>query len=192
LGIVEGVTEFIPVSSTGHLILAGHLLSFKGKMAETFDIVIQLGAILAVVILYRQRFINLLPKKGWMNLSLKNSTFSGLQGCILLGLTTLPALIFGKLAYKSIKGYLFNPTSVAIALAVGAIGILAVERWRPKTKADTLDAILWPQALFIGLFQCFSMGRGYQGPGQPSSAGFLTDWIEKPPPSIPSWRQCRS
>jgi undecaprenyl-diphosphatase len=173
LGLVEGVTEFIPVSSTGHLILAGHLLSIKGRMAETFDIVIQLGAILAVVILYRHRFIDLMPKKGWMNWSYTNTAFRGLQGCILLGLTTLPALIIGKLAYKSIKGYLFNPTSVAVALAVGAFGILAIERWRPKTKADTLDEIRWPQAFFIGLFQCFSMWPGISRAGATIIGGLL-------------------
>ncbi len=173
LGLVEGLTEFLPVSSTGHLILAGHLLAFKGRMAETFDIVIQLGAILAVVILYRRRFIDLIPKKGWVNWPIKKTQFSGLQGCILLGLTTLPALIIGKLAYKSIKSYLFNPTSVAIALAVGAFGILAIERWRPKTKAGSLDAIHWPQALFIGLFQCFSMWPGISRAGATIIGGLL-------------------
>ncbi len=173
LGLVEGLTEFLPVSSTGHLILAGHLLSFKGRIADTFDIVIQLGAILAVVILYRQRFLGLLPKKGWMNWSSKSAGFSGFQGCLLLGLTTLPALILGKFAYAYIKGYLFNPTSVAIALAVGAFGILAVESWRPKTKADSLDAIRWPQALFIGLFQCLSMWPGISRAGATIIGGLL-------------------
>lgn len=173
LGLVEGLTEFIPVSSTGHLILAGHLLSFKGRMAETFDIVIQLGAILAVVILYRQRFIGLLPKKGWMNWASKYAGFSGLTGCILLGLTTLPALIIGKFAYKYIKGYLFNPTSVALALTIGALGILAVERWRPKTKADSLDGISWLQAFTIGLFQCFSMWPGISRAGATILGGLL-------------------
>jgi undecaprenyl-diphosphatase len=173
LGIVEGVTEFIPVSSTGHLILAGHLLSFKGNTAATFDIVIQLGAILAVVILYRQRFIGLLPQKDWMNWSNKKAGFNGFQGCLLLGLTTLPALIMGKFAYPVIKGYLFNPTSVAIALAVGALAILAVERWRPDPKTGSLDAIGWPQALLIGLFQCFSMWPGISRAGATIIGGFL-------------------
>ncbi|MBI4765512.1 MAG: undecaprenyl-diphosphate phosphatase [Deltaproteobacteria bacterium] len=173
LGLVEGVTEFIPVSSTGHLILAGHLLSFKGNTANTFDIVIQLGAILAVVILYRQRFIGLLPQRDWMNWSNKKAGFSGFQGCLLLGLTTLPALIMGRFAYPVIKGYLFNPTSVALALAAGALAILAVERWRPEPKADSLDAIGWLQALLIGFFQCFSMWPGISRAGATSIGGFL-------------------
>ncbi len=173
LGVVEGVTEFLPVSSTGHLILAGHLLSFKGKMASTFDIVIQLGAILAVVILYWQRFIGLLPNKDWKKGFSATIGFRGLQGCLLLGLTTLPAVVMGKFAYPAIKGYLFNPTSVAIALAVGALGILGVERWRPQTKADSLDAIGWPQALFIGLFQCFSMWPGISRAGATIIGGLL-------------------
>ena len=173
LGIVEGLTEFIPVSSTGHLILVGHLLSFTGRMSETFDVVIQLGAILAVVILYRRRFIGLLPKKDWMNWSRRNAGFSGFQGCFLLGLTTLPALIIGKFAYKTIKGHLFNPTSVAIAMAVGGIGILVVESRRRKTKTDTLDRIQWPQALVIGLFQCFSMWPGISRAGATIIGGLL-------------------
>jgi len=173
LGIVEGLTEFIPVSSTGHLILVGHLLDFKGRMSETFDVVIQLGAILAVVILYRHRFIGLLPKKDWMNWSERNVGFSGFQGCLLLGLTTLPALILGKFAYKYIKGYLFNPTSVAIAMAVGGIGILIAERWHSRTKADTLDKISWTQALYIGLFQCLSMWPGISRAGATIIGGLL-------------------
>lgn len=173
LGIVEGLTEFIPVSSTGHLILVGHLLNFKGRMSETFDVVIQLGAILAVVILYRRRFIGLVPQKGWMNWSKKNVGFYGLQGCFLLGLTTLPALIIGKLAYKSIKSTLFNPTSVAIAMAVGGIGILLAEAWHKKTKADSLDRIQWPQALAVGLFQCLSMWPGISRAGATIIGGLL-------------------
>lgn len=173
LGIVEGLTEFIPVSSTGHLILVGHLLSFKSRMSETFDIVIQLGAILAVIILYRQRFIGLLPKKAWLNWSQRNIGFSGLQGCFLLGLTTLPALIIGKFAYKYIKGYLFNPTWVAIAMAVGGIGILIAEHQRTKAKTDSLDGIQWSQALYIGLFQCLSMWPGISRAGATIIGGLL-------------------
>jgi undecaprenyl-diphosphatase len=160
LGIVEGITEFLPVSSTGHLILVGHLLGFTGRMSETFDVIIQLGAILAVVILYRRRFIGLLPKKGWMNWSGSNAGLSGFQGCFLLGMTTLPALIVGKLAYTTIKTHLFNPVSVAVAMAVGGIGILIVEHRRTKPRTESLDGIRWPQALTIGLFQCLSMWPG--------------------------------
>jgi undecaprenyl-diphosphatase len=173
LGIVEGITEFLPISSTGHLILAGHLLHFKGPIAESFEIVIQLGAILAVVILYWQRFFGLLPKKDWLNWSQKNPGFKGFQGCFLLGLTTLPALIIGKFAYTYIKDFLFNPTSVAIALAVGALGILAAEKWRPKIKASSLDSIRWSQALYIGLFQCLSMWPGISRAGATIIGGLL-------------------
>ena len=173
LGIVEGITEFLPISSTGHLILAGHLLSFKGRLAGTFDIVIQLGAILAVVILYRRRFIGLLPKGGWMNWSDRGAGFVGFQGCLLLGLTTLPALIIGKLAYKSIKGYLFNPTSVAVAMAVGGIGILLVELRRKRARITSLDWIGWPEALAIGLFQCLSMWPGISRAGATIIGGLL-------------------
>ncbi|MEW6184353.1 MAG: undecaprenyl-diphosphate phosphatase [Thermodesulfobacteriota bacterium] len=173
LGIIEGLTEFIPVSSTGHLILAGHLLAFKDRIAATFDIVIQLGAILAVVLLYRRRFSGLLPGKGWMNQGRSKTGFYGFRGCLLLGLTTLPALIMGKFAYPLIKEYLFNPTSVAVALAVGALAILVVERWRPATEADTLDKINWTQALVIGLFQCFSMWPGISRAGATIIGGLL-------------------
>jgi undecaprenyl-diphosphatase len=173
LGIIEGLTEFIPVSSTGHLILAGHLLAFKDRMAATFDIVIQLGAILAVVLLYRQRFWGLLPGKGWMNRKGPQAGFFGFRGCLLLGFTTLPALIMGKFAYPLIKEHLFNPTSVAVALAVGALAILAVERWRPATAADSLDKVTWIQALVIGLFQCFSMWPGISRAGATIIGGLL-------------------
>jgi undecaprenyl-diphosphatase len=173
LGIVEGLTEFIPVSSTGHLILAGRLLDFRGPLAGTFDIVIQLGAILAVVILYRRRFIGLLPQKGWLDLSQGRSGFSGLQGCLLLALTTLPSLILGKLAYSHIKAHLFNPTSVALALAVGGIGILVVESRQGRKKIDSLDALNRSQAFYIGLFQCLSMWPGISRAGATIIGGLL-------------------
>lgn len=158
LGIVEGITEFLPVSSTGHLIVAGHLLQFTGERAASFEVFIQLGAILAVVALYWSRFIGLIPLRGmrWE----EYGGFSGLRGLSLLFLTTLPALVIGAVAHGAIKHYLFSPTTVAIALAVGGIGILAVERFKPQATVGDLDSLRYGQAFLIGLFQCLAMWPG--------------------------------
>src|SRR6185295_16902409 len=106
LGIVEGLTEFLPVSSTGHLIVAGHLLGFTGETSETFEIFIQLGAILAVVVLERERFLALLSFRG-------QGGFAGPRGCALLLTTTLPALVAGALLHGWIRAHLFGPVTVA-------------------------------------------------------------------------------
>lgn len=158
LGIVEGATEFLPVSSTGHLIVAGHLLGFSGQKADCFDIFIQLGAILSVVVLYRQRFTGLIPVNGlwWDN----SKGFSGIKGVTLLALTTLPALLIGALAHGAIKTYLFSPVTVAWALAIGGIGILLAERFKPQPRVMDLDALDPRQALLIGVFQCLAMWPG--------------------------------
>jgi undecaprenyl-diphosphatase len=174
LGIVEGLTEFLPVSSTGHLILAGHLLKFTGKVADTFEVFIQLGAILAVVFLYRRRFRGLLPGRGWADPLRIGKRFVGIRGCILLGLTTFPALIAGRFAYGFIKGHLFNPYSVALGLAVGGLGLLLVERWRPPVSAQSLDKIRWRQALLVGLFQCLSMWPGVSRAGATIIGGLVS------------------
>ncbi len=173
LGVVEGLTEFIPVSSTGHLILTGHLLDFKGERAATFEIFIQLGAILAVVLLYRERLAGLLPGQGWFGRSSGGLQFHGLRGCLLLVLTTLPALVLGKAAYPLIKEKLFQPTSVAVALAVGAGAILAVEQWRPRSRSRDLDQLVWTQALWIGVFQCLSLWPGFSRAGATILGGLL-------------------
>jgi undecaprenyl-diphosphatase len=114
LGIVEGLTEYIPVSSTGHLIVAGALLGWTGEKAKTFEIFIQLGAILAVVVYYRGRFLELVRPT-----ASERGRFAGLRGCVLLGVTTLPVLALGFLLRDFIKARLFAPAPVAIALAVG-------------------------------------------------------------------------
>ena len=153
LGIVEGLTEFLPVSSTGHLIIAGHLLDFTGPKAETFEIVIQLGAILAVVAMYWPTFLGLLRPS--------QRRFSGLRGLLLLFLTSLPAALLGLFAHSAIKEHLFSPVTVAFALAVGALAILAVEKL-PRTKTVfTLDQLSPGLALGIGCFQCLSLWPGF-------------------------------
>jgi len=157
LGVVEGLTEYIPVSSTGHLILAVDLLGFdalvgSGK-AKTFEIFIQLGAILAVVTAYPHRF------GGLLRLS-DNSGFTGWRGIGLLLLTSLPGGLWGGFARGTIKAYLFQPLTVAAGLAAGALWILAAERWPSRVRRTGLDAIRWQDALAVGLFQCLALWPG--------------------------------
>ena len=153
LGIVEGLTEFLPVSSTGHLIISGHLLGFTGPKAETFEVVIQLGAILAVVVLYWPTF--------WGLLRPGHRKFSGSRGLYLLFLTSLPASVLGLGAHAYIKAHLFTPLTVAAALAVGAVAILKVESRPTQATVHSLDDITPGLALGIGCFQCLALWPGF-------------------------------
>jgi undecaprenyl-diphosphatase len=156
LGLVEGLTEFVPVSSTGHLILVGNALGFTGQKAATFEIVIQLGAILAVVALYRKRLFG-----GIWNW---NATgFRGFQGWKLLAVASVPSVILGATTHDYIKENLFSPATVAAALAAGAILILVVERRHKPLDHDlndNLDSLTWVQALAVGMFQCLALWPG--------------------------------
>jgi len=153
LGIVEGLTEFLPVSSTGHLILAGQVLDFTGARANTFEVFIQLGAILAVVWMYRDRFVGLLQLR-------HNKGLQGKNGLMLLGLTTLPALLAGFILHDFIKDHLFQPQTVAIGLAVGGVIIIIFERFEHHAKTVTLDSITPRQALGVGLYQLLALWPG--------------------------------
>ncbi|MEL7638086.1 MAG: undecaprenyl-diphosphate phosphatase [Solidesulfovibrio sp.] len=166
LGLVEGVTEFLPVSSTGHLILVGHLIGFTGEMADSFDVIIQLGAILAVVVLYWKRF--------WWLVSPKPlHAFSGIRGLWLLFLTSLPAGLVGLALRKTIKAHLFGPTTVALALAVGALMIFWVERRRTRDRYYSLDEMTPALALGIGCFQCLSLWPGFSRSAATIMGGML-------------------
>ncbi len=153
MGIVEGTTEFLPISSTGHLIIAGELLKFTGEKAKVFEIVIQLGAILSVVCIYWERFYGLLIPT--------EKKFSGLYGIYLLILTTIPASILGLFFEHTIKERLFYPKSVALALFVGAILIFIVEGIKKTQKYNSLDEITPYLALGIGIFQCLALWPGF-------------------------------
>jgi undecaprenyl-diphosphatase len=166
LGLVEGITEFLPVSSTGHLIVAGHLLGFLGPRAATFEIFIQLGAILAIVGLEHRRFLALLRVS-------PGSGFSGLRGCGLLALTTAPALAAGYLLHGIIKERLFGPAPVAWALFLGGIAILLVERHLPSARIADVDGIGWREAAIIGLFQCLALWPGVSRSGATIVGGLL-------------------
>lgn len=158
LGIIEGLTEFLPVSSTGHLILVGKLLKFEGGFADTFSVFIQLGAILAVLVLYRVKFLNLFDFKA-------RSGFSGISGIVKLGLATLPALVFGLIAYKFIKSYLFNSTTVALGLIIGGLVLVKIESWLKKGIKVSEGELSYLDCLKIGSFQCLALCPGVSRSG---------------------------
>ena len=158
LGIVEGVTEFIPVSSTGHLVLAAELLGFHGAAEGTFEIVIQLGAILAVIVLYWRRFWEVLV--GLLRWSSGPVAFTR---NVLLGF--LPSMAVGALAYEAIRRMLETPEIVAVALIAGGIAILVIERMTKRVTTTSVEAMGWKTALGIGLLQCLSMIPGVSRSG---------------------------
>ncbi|MVO99059.1 undecaprenyl-diphosphate phosphatase [Paenibacillus lutrae] len=166
LGIVEGLAEFLPISSTGHLILVGHLLGFEGERAKTFEIVIQLGAILAITVLYQERLVSLFNIKPLLN---QEKKFNALH--VILGV--LPAGIVGVLTLDLVKMYLFQPYTVVIGLVAGAILILFAEKKKPEPVSFSLDELTYKQALTIGLFQCLAAFPGFSRAGSTISGGLL-------------------
>lgn len=156
LGIVEGVTEYLPISSTGHLILASRLLGLKGDGADAFDVVIQLGAILAVVVQYRR----LLWERAAGLMTAKKESISLLTA---LALGFVPTAVAGLLLRKKIKALLFGPKPVAFALIAGGILMMVVElvlARRKKKPVDGLEHVTPMRAFLIGVGQCFSMWPG--------------------------------
>lgn len=152
MGIVEGVTEFIPVSSTGHLIIAGFLLNFKGDFALVFEVFIQFGAILAILFLYRRKIIN----------SLKNMkpSQSGFNLWAKVFIAFLPAAALGFILKDFIQEQLFSTEVVSFALIAGAILMLIVEKYLSSKKIENMEQLSYKQALFIGLFQCMALLPG--------------------------------
>lgn len=156
LGIIEGATEFIPVSSTGHLILAGDILGFTGETAKTFEIFIQLGAILAVVWMYREKILSYLKGIG---------TKRADHFLLSILVAFLPAFFAGFLMHSFIKRYLFNPITVAFALILGGFAILIIERVVKKAVVRDVDNVSIKQALGIGLAQMLSLFPGVSRAG---------------------------
>jgi undecaprenyl-diphosphatase len=152
LGLVEGATEFIPVSSTGHLIVASHWLGLVDERAKTFDIFIQLGAILAIVWIYRARLVQTLVQPR------RDPTTRRLL--VNLMIAFLPAAVVGFLTHDWIKARLFNPSVVAIALVLGGILILLIERWSPAPSVHDVNDVPPRTALGIGLAQVLSLIPG--------------------------------
>jgi len=152
LGIVEGLTEFLPVSSTGHLILVGQLLGFNDDKGKVFEIAIQFAAILAVVWEYRVRLFHTL-------ISVRTETKS-MRLALNLVVAFLPAAILGFLFLKQIKAYLFNPIVVASAFIIGGFLILWAERREHVVHAESIDDLTYRDALKIGFAQALAMIPG--------------------------------
>ena len=166
MGIVEGLTEFLPISSTGHLIITGDLLNFLERdQRDLFEIFIQLGAILAVCWEYRRKLIHAVAavaseeksRQFWLNLII----------------AFIPAAFLGLLFSKAIKAYLFSPVPVAAAFIVGGLAILWAERRKHTVTVAEVDAMGWRSALKIGLAQCFALIPGTSRSGATIIGGLL-------------------
>jgi undecaprenyl-diphosphatase len=152
LGIVEGATEFLPVSSTGHLIAVGAMLGFTGERAATFEVVIQIGAILAVVWHYRAVLAGLVAR------AFRAGPEQRLAGNIVVAF--LPAAVIGFLAHDLIKSVLFSPVVVAWALVIGGVVMLGIEWWQPRSTTDAVAGMGFRQALIVGFAQVVAMIPG--------------------------------
>ena len=166
LGVVEGLTEFLPISSTGHLILAGELLRFTGAKADVFKIVIQSGAMLAIVWEYRVKF--------WSVLADLVSERAAQRFALNLLIAFLPAAVLGLAFGKLIKIYLFHAVPVAAAFIVGGFIILWVERsLRPRTRVERVEDMTWQDALKVGIAQAFALIPGTSRAGATIIGGML-------------------
>ena len=165
LGIVEGLTEFLPISSTGHQIVVADLIDFGGERAMAFNIIIQLGAILAVVWEFRRKILGVvvgLPRQARAQRFTLN-----------LLIAFMPAVVLGVLFADLIHEYLFNPITVAVALVVGGVIMLWAERRQHVVRAEEVDDMRWTDALKIGCAQCLAMIPGTSRSGSTIIGGLL-------------------
>jgi len=165
LGVVEGATEFIPVSSTGHLIIVGDLLNFTDEKSNVFKIFIQLGAILAICWEYRTR-LQFVSSQMFHDKSAQRFIFN-------LGVAFMPAALLGLVFHSHIKTYLFSPFTVAIALITGGFVILIVEKFAPKPTTETVDDMSIKQALKIGVAQSLALIPGVSRSGATILGGMV-------------------
>ena len=188
IAIVEGLTEFVPVSSTGHMILVGDLIGFRGEenlaFSSMYEVVIQLGAILAVVVLYRKKifgsiveFIKYIFAFFTKNKKSMSESETGFRFGINVILGSIPAMICGLTFYGSIKD-LFTVKAVGLAFIVGGILLLVIENWyrkKPNSKKtiQSVDEITYKQSFLVGIFQCLAMWPGMSR----SASTIMGGWV---------------
>ncbi|TMJ27230.1 MAG: undecaprenyl-diphosphate phosphatase [Alphaproteobacteria bacterium] len=158
IGLVEGLTEFLPISSTGHIILAEQLLNFEGPAGKVFEIVIQLGAILAICVLYYAKIFATVA-----GVVRRDATSIRFATAVIVAF--LPAAVIGVALHKYIKALLDKPIVVAVAFIVGGIAILVIERYAQRPRIKSVDDIDWKTALFVGFCQCLAMVPGVSRSG---------------------------
>ncbi len=154
LGIVEGLTEFLPISSTGHLIIVNQWIAFDENFTKVFDIVIQFGAILAVVLYFWDRLYPFSKKKNKM----EKKNIISIWYKTLLGV--IPALIIGGLWGSKIEELLFKPEVVALSLFVGGIILIAIEKRKTYSEINNINSLSYSKAFIIGIIQCLAMIPG--------------------------------
>lgn len=165
IGIVEGLTEYIPVSSTGHMIIVGNMIGFTGTLADLFDVFIQLGAILAVLVVYKEKFIFILNTHHWFRKK-GPSVFN-------IGVAMFPACLVGFIFHGFIKHQLFGPFTVIIGLILGGVFMIVAEKMHKPFTVTDVDAITTKQAIKIGLFQCLSLWPGFSRSGSTIAGSLL-------------------
>jgi undecaprenyl-diphosphatase len=169
IAIVEGITEFLPISSTGHMIIVGHFINFTGKFANFFEVVIQLGAILAIVVLYWKKISESLQPRNLFNVNKP-----GFRLWFNMAIAFIPAAVIGLIFKKKIDTYLFNTLTVSIGLIVGGILLFFIEnKFRKNNRTRDIDDVTPMQSIKIGIFQCLSLWPGMSR----SASTIMGGWI---------------
>ena len=165
IGIVEGLTEFLPISSTGHMILVGSLIGFEGEKASVFQVFIQLGAILSVLLLYRDKFMRMLDFH-------RLTSTDGLSA-IHVAAGIVPVMGIAYLLHKPIKTFLFSPFTVIIGLVAGAVLMLVAEKVSNRPLTHDVEDMSVKQAFWVGFFQVLSLWPGFSRSGSTIAGGLL-------------------
>lgn len=175
LGIVEGATEFLPVSSTGHMILVGHLLGYDGQQAGVFEVFIQLGAIMAVAVIYKEKILTMLHFNGWRPLLRRENWRRSDTGLTLVHIAAgaVPVLPVGYFLHHFIKTYLFSVETVLVGLVAGGVFMMAAEKAHGKTLCDNVDKLTVAQSFGIGLFQILALWPGFSRSGSTIAGGLF-------------------